>query len=222
MARVKGRFGRIRAPGPAGNETTTTLTQKSGSIYHISDIAVRMARALTPEAVTSDFVMADDNVATFFPTGITKPVAEFDLDVTTNPTSPYMIFQSSNARVWTLADVGGFRNFELQTGHDLVDATEFGMAWREHVAVLRGWSATAERFYIDENFTVDATGNNVDIDDMPVVVSFFTELDDVNDNYSRWIGLAEVEGVTLNVPVGELITSTVSFRGIGQLYFRRD
>lgn len=219
--RYKGRLGMVRAPSALGDAAAVVLAQRTGAVYQVSDLTTRIARGLSDDAVAADFVVTDGAANTFNPTSIVKPVMEFNLDVTTYPTAPYQV-TSSNSRVYTLANVGGFREFSLDLGGDVADATEFGMEWREPILTLRGWTARASGFWKDQDFVADADAGMVDLDDMPCVVTFFPQLDTAAGVYIRFVGLAEVVGAGVNVPIGELATKEIRIEGVGPLYTRID
>ncbi len=219
--RYKGRLGMVRAPSALGNAASVALAQRSGAVYQVSDLTTRIARGLSDDAVVADFVVTDGAANTFNPTAIVKPVMEFNLDVTSYPTAPYEV-TSSNSRVYTLANVAGFREFSLDVGGDTADGTEFGMKWREPILTLHGWTARASGFWRDQNLMADADAGMVDLDDMPCVVTFFPQLDTDAGVYLRFVGLAQVVGASLNVPVAELATKEIRIDGVGPLYFRSD
>jgi len=226
--RYKGRLGMIRAPVLQGNATPLVLTQRTGAVYWVSDVATRIARALADGAETSDFTITDSTGNSFAPTSIvSKPTMEFGLNVTAYPVGPYSLVASTNARVYSLANVGGFRTFTLDTGQDTQDVTEFGAKWREFEVTLAGWTATASGFWKDPTFTVGGTtiyltAGQINLDETPFVISFFPQFDTAAGVYHRFVGLAEIEGGPMGAEVDGILTKEIRIRGVGPLYFRID
>ena len=109
---------------------------------------------------------------------------------------------------YTVSQVGGFFNWTLEWNVDVLDATEYNTnGFREYEAVLKGWNANADRYWLDENYF-----NNVG---SMVIIKLF--LDKTGNR--RYEGWARISGVSPNVAVNEIIKEPITFTGINNLSF---
>lgn len=109
----------------------------------------------------------------------------------------------------------GFFNWSFDDGVDIVDTTDFadGVAgYRTVTACLGNWSATAERYW-------HASGDYSLWIGKEIWVRFFTiwntAPNDTNAYYYE--GMATVDGISPNADVGDVVKSTISFKGDGPL-----
>lgn len=116
-----------------------------------------------------------------------------------------------SGKYYTMEQKAGFFTWSIEPGIDLVDATTFQSGgWKEFVAVNKGWTASAERFWLDNTFFSWL--------DQLVVAVFY--IDTSAGQKQRYEGFCRLSGVTRNAPVNELIRETVNFQGVGALYYR--
>jgi hypothetical protein len=211
MAKFMGRLGAIYAPTGATDLSNVSLAQVgSSNEYVIADAAVRIVRAFAESASPSDFTLSSGSIV-----GLKRPVGAV---VVSGGTAPYSL-TSANLKVSTLAPVGGFLDWTLHLREDILDTTTLGAEYREHRRLLRDWEAAAERFWIDENFTLDVAPAMKALDEEPFVVSFFVNTESAN--YYRYAGFALVEGLQVSASVRGVVAESLRFRGHDTLHFRR-
>ena len=102
-----------------------------------------------------------------------------------------------------------FYNWTLDIGGDVVECTTFDSdGWREYIATLRDWTATAEKYWVSDSNQDDWIGTEM-------LVRFFTRYDASPDvtNAFFYEGYALVTGLSTAAPVGELVTQTLTFQG---------
>jgi hypothetical protein len=210
MAKFMGRLGAVYAPVGTTDFAGVSLTPVGGaSEYVVSDVATRVARAFAEDAAVSDFTPSSGTVM-----GLTKPVGAVTIS---GGTPPYTL-SSANGKVLALASVGGFLNWSLNVEQEIVDVTTLGAEYRERQRLNGGWEAEADRFWVDENFTLDATPGKVAMGGR-FVVSFFVNTE--ASRVYRYVGFASVEGFDVSTPARGIVRATVRFRGDDALYFRR-
>jgi len=210
MAEIHGRLGAIYAPTGTGDLSSVTFAQiGSTTDYVIQTAATRILRAFTEAAEIADFTPASGTI-----TALKRPAG-----VVTFASAPgaTVAITSANSRIYTLAQVGGFTDWTLNLNQELIDTTTFGAEDRQFKNVLRGWDASAERFWIDENMTVDV-GALMQSIDAPFAISCF--VDTTGANLYRWVGFANIEGVDIATPTGGLVGETIRFRGHKNIYYR--
>ena len=211
MAMWMGRLGAVYAPNGTTDLVNVPLAQVgTTSEYVIADPDVRIVRAFLETATENDFTLSSGTVV-----GLKKPVGGV---LISGGTPPYTL-SSTNGQVATLVPIGGFLDWRLDIDQVLVDVTTLGDAHRVHERIVRGWEASAGRFWIDETFTVDVLGGRPGIGDAPFVVSFFVNTESAN-RY-RYVGFAEIEGVSIEAAAAGMVQEGLRFTGHGPLYFRR-
>lgn len=210
MAKFMGRLGAVYAPVGRTDFAGISLTSVAGtSEYVVADVAIRGARAFAEDASPSDFTPSSGTV-----TGLIKPVGAVILS---GGTPPYTL-SSENGKVLVLVPVGGFLNWKLEVEQEIVDVTTLGDSYRQRQRLQTGWRAEAERFWIDENFSLDVSAGKVSLGER-FVVSFF-----VNAETSwmyRYVGFASVEGFDLDTSARGVVRTALRFRGDDSLFFRR-
>lgn len=220
MAFARGHLGAILVPTSVGNFAAQAFTEVGTSdIFMITNETTRIARAFTEASVLTDFVVTEAGAATFNPTSLLRGVGEIGFDET-GYAAPYTV-TSSNSRVYTLAQAAGFFNWTITHENRQVETTQFQDSWAEFAQVgVRGWTAEAESYYIDENLTVDAGAGFVDLDDAPFAVKFFIEYDATTGLYRRFEGLAHISGFDIRDTVGDVLRKRITFQGEEDLYYR--
>lgn len=114
---------------------------------------------------------------------------------------------------------GGFFNWGIDHNVDVVDKTDFeDSGHRSYMAVLDGWTATAERHWVDSGMK-QYMGSKV-------IVKFYAQDDDTDkgigsasDTGSRYEGYGIVVGMSPTVAVDTLVNESLSFQGTGILTY---
>jgi hypothetical protein len=115
-----------------------------------------------------------------------------------------------SGKALTLAQAGGFFNWNLDGDGEDVDATTFASeGWKEFVRTLKGWSGSAEAYWGDTQF-FDSLGKTV-------VMQLFLGS---GEDKTCLEGLAIINGDGVETPVEGLVQETVDFTGTGPLYIR--
>ena len=217
---AKGRLGAIYYPTADYDINSDVLEQvggvSSGTGRYVLDVTTtRIKTAFKPSAVVADFSILPGPLV---PTSIIGPAAE--VVTTADLTDPSFNTTGNLATAtYELAQAGGFVNWRISAGPDMEDITELGDSWGNHVTTLKRWSITAEGFWQDENFTVDASAGNVDVDDTPMVISAFIDIDNTA-YYHRLVGYVEGLNFEVGVAVGSIVSKSITFTGHDGLYFR--
>jgi len=210
MAKFMGRLGAVYAPVGTTNFSNVPLSQVGGtSEYVVADVPTRTARAFAEDASVADFTLSSGSV-----TGLIKPVGAVTIS---GGTPPYTL-SSANGKVLVLAAVGGFLNWTLRVEQALFDVTTLGTEYRQRQRLTAGWEAEAERFWLDENFSLDVAPGKVALGER-FVVSFFVNTE--ASRVYRYVGFASVEGFDVATPARGIVQATLRFRGNDTLYFRR-
>jgi hypothetical protein len=110
-------------------------------------------------------------------------------------------------------NLAGFYNWSLSYSADALDVTDFGDGGtRTYISGLVNWTATADKHWL-------TTGNQDSWIGTEVVIRFFKVYDadpTATTNY-YFEGTGIVSGVSINEPVGEVVTQTLSMTGTGTL-----
>ena len=115
-----------------------------------------------------------------------------------------------SGKALTLAQAGGFFNWNLDGDGEDVDATTFASeGWKEFVRTLKGWSGSAEAYWGDTQF-FNSLGKTV-------VMQLFLGS---GEDKTCLEGLAIINGDGVETPVEGLVQETVDFTGTGPLYIR--
>lgn len=210
MPEIHGRLGAIYAPVSVGDLAAVTYSQIGATTrYVIQTAATRILRAFTEAAEIGDFTPASGTII-----ALKRAVGEIEFASAPGAT---VNVTSANSRIYTLAQVGGFTDWSLDIQRELVDTTTFQASSRQFTGILRGFSINANRFWIDENMTVDV-GAQMQAMGSPFVVKLF--VDTTGANLYRWVGFATPESVEIMTPTGGMVTETIRFRGYKELYYR--
>lgn len=111
---------------------------------------------------------------------------------------------------FTMAAAGGFTNWSIDLGADLVDITTFGSnGWKESQPSLNEWSASAEAFWGDSSFLTNLG--------QEMVFSFYV---DSGANKYRYEGFGLFNADGIEVSADEMIKESIEIKGNGKLYYR--
>lgn len=111
---------------------------------------------------------------------------------------------------WTVSEVAGFFNWSIEPSKSMEDITTFAdSGWKVFLPTLSEWTASAEKFYVNNNFT-NRLGNEV-------VIVLYT---DDSANLYRYEGFAKITNSSIEDPVDGIINESIEFTGDGKLYYR--
>lgn len=135
--------------------------------------------------------------------------------------SPYEIHfdriifrEAQTSGTWTISGtyaeliaVGGAYEWSVDVKKSVQDITEFGNTWEQKINGLNGWSASAKRHYIDDDYISEIeTGTSV-------IVRLFTDI----DTYDSYLGYGILEGLKNADKVDGITDGEISFSGDGTL-----
>lgn len=119
---------------------------------------------------------------------------------------------SGNA--FPMAQVGGAFNWSLDLELETEDVTTFASGgWREVLPTLKGFSGSAEMFWLDGSFFSELTSP----EGAEMVLVFYV---DSGPSKLRYEGYARLAGVGVETPVDAIVRQTLEFTGDGPLYYR--
>lgn len=191
---------------------TITSSSGSGSTGPFIDFGVEgytSGMLVTVSGCTGE--SANDRIFTI--TGVSSGELTVSEAVTDSDPEP-------SAVVFTEADpgiqVGGFFSWGLSQTADALETTDFEGATggRTYIAGLKGWTATAEKYFLTANNIIDSTGTpwwNSTIE-----IRLFTRYlatPSTGDQSQYFKGDTVVTGIDHTTPVDTLISQSVSFQG---------
>jgi len=167
-----------------------SLTSTTGTLAHTNvwnkNLTVTVAG--TAKQIDADFALTPKGKLVFTST----PAS--DVALVTYHYYPMVLF------------AGGFHNWSIDATIDSVDKTDFRSAgWRATTGVLKGWTATTERYWVDA-WTNDINGRQV-------IARFY----DHESNTKYWTGWANITGVHPSTGVDTIVNESLDFSGTGQL-----
>ncbi len=119
---------------------------------------------------------------------------------------------------------GGFFNWNIDNTADVVETTAFeDSGHRAFLATLDGWTATAERHWIDKGLFVAVGSETI----KPIIIAKFY-IDDSDsakgigsdsDTGDRYEGYCIVTGLSPSQAVDTLLNESLSFQGTGRLVY---
>ena len=116
---------------------------------------------------------------------------------------------TANYTYWVVAQAGGFHNWAFSLTGDTAERTDFSTTgWKKFVGILKGWTGSAERFWLDEKWMAEM-GNLL-------IVKFY---EDTGDPLERHEGWALITGIDVSAAVDTLIMEPISFQGHGKLSY---
>jgi len=186
------------------------------SVVYIDEI-----RAISSVAISAEDVGTGDGETTGFDldhpdVDLESLVVKLDGDVSAIDYSVtvkgHIVFASAPANevaitadydYWVLEQKGGFKNWSLTHGADIVEDSDFSITdgWKTFQAMLKNWTGSAEQFWVEKDWH-DAAG-------MLLIVKFYED----TGNTLRHEGWAYISGISTNAPVNELINQSISFQG---------
>lgn len=116
---------------------------------------------------------------------------------------------------------GGFFNWSIDDTCDVVETTDFqDSGHRTYLATLDGWTATAERHWVNSGmFRAVGSGSKM-------IAKFYVNDSDAakgissaSDTGDRYEGLCHLVGLSPTVAVDTLVNESLSFQGTGQLFY---
>jgi hypothetical protein len=213
MGHYTGLTGAVYVPTGVGDHSAITFAEIGATgFYVIQQESDRITHAFTDAAVIGDFTpAAGAMVSLIAPTG-TLEISGAGATVAVT---------SANSRVYTMAKIGGFHEFTLDTETELLDVTEFEDPWRVFEKSVTGFSAVCQRHWRDENFAVDVAATMQAITGGKFPVEFF--LDRTSGARFRFVGEVFIEEYSAaSGRSGAVAHATINMRGNGQLYYRNE
>jgi len=122
---------------------------------------------------------------------------------------------------WTLKQVGGCSNWEASLDGETADCTTFESAgWREFQYTLKGWTASADKFWTLEDLVTDDGGKTYRANWFDKSVLCVLYMDVANQVSLEGYGLCSSQ--TISSPVDGLIEAPLEIQGSGGIYLRVD
>ncbi|MDS1030964.1 phage tail tube protein [Bacillota bacterium LX-D] len=133
------------------------------------------------------------------------------------------------------SNVTEIKNWSLDLGLDTIETTALGDEWKNFIAGLKEWSASAEGSW---NVAVDAQGQKALQDAYlsgatvslklyvdaahyysgeAFISSFYT---DATASKQRYEGFGIINSDSLEAAVNDVINETIEIQGVGELFFR--
>ena len=111
-----------------------------------------------------------------------------------------------------VAQRGGFFNWSCELSADTADITTFQSGgWKENLPNIKGFTATAESYWGDAEFT-QSLGKEV-------IIALYV---DNTSSKRRYEGYAVISSDNIEAAVDDVINETIEFEGTGNLYYRED
>jgi len=185
----------------AGTSMTKTATTANADYtkYTISTVARRYldkSRAIT--VYVDDVLVSSDQYIVELGTII------FDVALT----APKVVTVS--AYYFATAQVGGFFNFKVSMSRKMVDATTFGDTWKQSLPTTLNWTATADRFWLDETIS-GMLGSEL-------ILVFFLN----TTSRARYEGYGFMSKNGIDMAFDALIKENCEFTGNTELFYRAD
>jgi len=106
-----------------------------------------------------------------------------------------------------LETVGGAYEWGVDLKHAVQDATSFGDTWEQKLKGLLGWTASAKRHWIDDDYISIAEAG------LPIILRLFTD----SDTYDSYIGYGQIDGIKNGDKIDGITDGEISFSGSGSL-----
>ena len=122
--------------------------------------------------------------------------------------------EAQTAGTWTISgtyaeleQIGGAYEWGLDIKQSVQDKTEFGDSGEQNLKGLLGWTASAKRHYIDDDY--------IDIidDGVPIIFRMFTDV----DNYEGYIGYGQIDGFKAGTKVDGITDGEINVSGDGHI-----
>lgn len=113
---------------------------------------------------------------------------------------------------YAISQIGGFFNWNITQGVIMLDKTDFqsSAGWKEFLAGLKEWSATAERHWLTDESLTSWLG-------VARIIKLFLDAD--ADPRLRYEGWAIIKGLNPGVAVDTVINESLDFQGTGELSY---
>ena len=110
---------------------------------------------------------------------------------------------------YTVSQIGGFFSWTLDETLEVLETTDFGSnGKREYIPGQRGWTASAERHWLTEEYLSDWVGSKK-------IVKFYLDA----PAGARYEGWAIVTGIHPTTAVDAVVNESLDFQGLGMLSF---
>lgn len=189
-----------------------------GGIYKQSDSADTFtAEAATLQADNKTVIIDDDSYVGFIKDPSLFIVYIGGVEVTASYEIHFdrVIFnEAQGAGTYTitgtyceLEQIGGAYEWSLDIKANIQDKTEFGDTWEQKLKGLLGWSASAKKHYIDDDYIdIVETG-------MSIIVRLFTDI----DTLESYVCYGHIDGIKAGSKVDGITDGEISFSGDGQI-----
>lgn len=167
--------------------------------YAITDTGMRYWDKGTPVLVE----VSGSSVLTGFSIEYAGGVVVFD-----TPLGELDVVTVSGAHL-TVDQAGGFFNWTSDLGMDISEITSLGNDWKEHLATVKEFRASAEKYWGNEDF-FDRLGSEM-------IIVLYIDPDTIKARYEGF-GIIDSDGV--EVSVDDVINETIEIQGTGPLYYR--
>jgi hypothetical protein len=189
-----------------------------GAIYKQSDTTDTFSAEAATLGADSKSLVIDDNTLV----GFVKDPSLFTVYVGgVEVTAPYEIqfdrvifYEAQAPGVYTmdgtfceLEQIGGAYEWSIDIKHNVQDKTAFGDTWEQKLKGLLGWSATAKRHYIDDDY--------IDIveDGLPIIVRLYTDI----DTFESYVGYGQIDSIKPANKVDGITDGEIAFSGDGSV-----
>jgi hypothetical protein len=120
------------------------------------------------------------------------------------------------AGTWTISgtyseleNIGGTYEWGVDIKQSVQDDTSFGDAWESKVKGILGWSGSAKRHWIDEDYIAIVEAG------APLLFRFYVD----TVSHDSFVGYGHVDGLKQGTKVDGITDGEISFSGDGRLYF---
>jgi len=162
---------------------------------------------ITPQAVDKDITVKVAGVTQ----GTDKYLHTVSGKVTLNTAPGSVVAVLATYDEYAIAQVGGFFNWAITQAVSILDKTDFqSSGWKESLAGLKEWSASAERHWMTNESLNAWLG-------VTKIIKFFMDAD--ADPQLRYEGWAIIGGLNPAVAIDTIINESLSFQGTGQLSY---
>ncbi|WP_227765050.1 hypothetical protein [Zhaonella formicivorans] len=186
------------APVSFSEEATTGSLDRRR--FTISDAAKRYWDKDTPVTVKVNSVVVSAGFTLEHCGGVVVFEAPLELDDEVTVSGKYL----------TVAQHGGFFNWSAELELETSDITTFQSAgWKENLATVKGFTASAERYWGDEEFFA-GLGKEV-------VIALYT---DATASKQRYEGFGIISSDGIETAVDDIVNETIELQGTGPLHYR--
>lgn len=168
--------------------------------YTISDAAKRYWDKETPVTVKVNTVVVSIGFTLEYCGGVVVFEAPLEPEDVVTVSGKYL----------TVAQHGGFFNWSADLELETSDITTFQSAgWKENLPTVKGFTASAESYWGDEEFFA-GMGKEV-------VIALYT---DATASKLRYEGFGIISSDSIETAVDDIVNETIEIQGTGPLYYR--